>query len=463
MDGNAFDRLSRAIVPGASRRRLLGLLSSLPIAGFLSSGRNTAAKPGHQTHRHHAQTQSRHARAQRRRDQRNGAHSEACIPTGKRCPARKPRGKKGKKLGCTQCCQQTTATNASGQKVCACQPTGTACTTETAFACCTGICTTGACSAGHCPQCSGTTPICQGAICMACTSTSQCPANTLCDVASGACLPCDVCPSGCLFTSVQTAIDATSPQLTTIRICPGTYVGDLEIPRTVTLLGAGDGPGAGSTILQGTGTTQVVAISLDDQDVTLRNLRITGGGGSTNGAGITTDGRSLTMTDCTVTGNTDLNQAGGLFVSGGTAQLTRCTISDNHTTDVASRGGGISNGGQTTLTDCVVSGNSAGDIGGGIVNLGPSTHLTLVNTVVSGNHATTGAGIYVMSGSSVTLNNSLVGGAAPGAANIATTGGGIFLLSGTVTLNAGTAVCGNVPDQCVGFADPTHCLAMCPP
>ncbi len=61
------------------------------------------------------------------------------------------------------------------------------------------------------------------------------------------------------------------------------------------------------------------------------------------------------------------------------------------------------------------------------------------------------------------LNNSLVGGDAPGAANIATTGGGIFRESGTVTLNAGTAVCGNVPDQCVGFADPTHCLAMCPP
>jgi hypothetical protein len=36
---------------------------------------------------------------------KHGVATDACIPTGRKCPARRPRGKKGRKLRCRQCCQ----------------------------------------------------------------------------------------------------------------------------------------------------------------------------------------------------------------------------------------------------------------------------------------------------------------------------------------------------------------------
>ena len=89
---------------------------------------------------------------------------------------------------------------------------------------------------------------------MQCNTSAQCAAeaNTICE--DGSCQPCDVCPSGCAFTSVQAAIDFNAPQLQTIRVCAGTYAGDLTIERSLTLIGAGDAQDAASnTILQGSG------------------------------------------------------------------------------------------------------------------------------------------------------------------------------------------------------------------
>jgi hypothetical protein len=191
--------------------------------------------------------------------------------------------------------------------------------------------------------------------------------------------PCDVCPSGCTFFSVQAAIDANNPQLSTIRVCPGDYVGNLTIPRSLTLIGAGDGDHPPTnTILHGT-AGQGSVVTTYGGTAHIQGMRITGGAGATFGGGILSSS-TLTVTDCTVTDNSVTGNGGGIDNSGGTLTLNGCTVTDN---EAANRGGGIGNSGTTTLNDCTVSGNWGQNGAGGIFNY--SGTVTLNNSAVSDN------------------------------------------------------------------------------
>ena len=68
------------------------------------------------------------------------------------------------------------------------------------------------------------------------TLSCGCAGTTVC--LGGTCQPCDVCPSGCFFTSLQAAIDAAAPG-ETIQLCAGIYDGDIVINQSVSLIGAG--------------------------------------------------------------------------------------------------------------------------------------------------------------------------------------------------------------------------------
>lgn len=85
--------------------------------------------------------------AEAKKKNRGGVGAEACIPTGKKCPSKKPRGRTGKrkpkKLSCNQCCQRRVTKNANGKNICYCAETGTACT-ETRE-CCDGTCQNNVC------------------------------------------------------------------------------------------------------------------------------------------------------------------------------------------------------------------------------------------------------------------------------------------------------------------------------
>jgi hypothetical protein len=252
----------------------------------------------------------------------------------------------------------------------------------------------------------------------------QCPPGTFCD--GNACRPCDVCANGCTHRSVQPAIDA-APLGGTIRICPGEYTGDLVITQSVTLIGAGDGDSpADSTILKGGG--HVVLLIDQGDDVTLQDLRISGG----NGVG-----------------------GGGIYNNAGTLKLTRGTVTGNSARNF---GGGIYNeiGSMLILTDSSVTTNTAGDDGGGIYN--NHGFVTLITSTVSDNEADDGGGIYTNSASVVTLRDSDV------INNRATVGqgGGIFNHGGEVRLRDGSRVIQNSPASCVGtaaFDDPAGACA----
>jgi hypothetical protein len=128
MEGRAFDRLTRIISQTASRRR--GVRAALATLLSLGGGQALARPHGQRTLH------------------RERVHAEACIPTGKPCPSKKPRGhnKRGKArtLSCHRCCQGHVAV-VDGVTVCACQPDTMSCTKDTE--CCAGVCANGSCVA----------------------------------------------------------------------------------------------------------------------------------------------------------------------------------------------------------------------------------------------------------------------------------------------------------------------------
>lgn len=338
MQSLGFDRLVTTFATEGTRRGLIRIFALLPLVGTLAGLLDEESEAG------------------RRRHRRQGHHH----------PGKHKDHRKGKRRGPRRCAK-------FGQKV----------KKHRRRPCCKGLVRN---SARRCVQC---------------VTTAQCTAapNTICE--DGSCQPCDVCSSGCAFTSVQAAIDFNAPQLQTIRVCPGTYTGDLTIVRNLTLIGAGDAADATSnTILQGTGTDSVVSISNLAQSVTLQSLRITGGQG--DGGGINSEGALVTVADCTITGNSATGQGGGVDNGSGTMTMSGCTVSGNSSGDV---GGGIINGGQLTVTDCTISGNSANQ-GGALFNF--AGNATLTNSNLTGNTATgQGGGIFEFGGA-VTLNNSTV-------------------------------------------------------
>lgn len=344
------------LADGASRRGLLRLLGLLPLAGLAALLGDEEAQAGRRRRRK-ARRRRRNDRARKRKRQKN---------------------QKGKGNGNrNQTCQQ------------ACPPCQVCDTTS-------GQCAPDATQLGV--ACGDPNQVCQGV---------------------GSCETCDVCARGCTYSSVRDAIIAADNGAT-IHICAGTYRENNGIGKNLTLIGAGDGTGAGNTILEGDQTMTVVTIDTG-ATVTLHGLRITNGD-SINGGGVANAG-TLTATSCTITGN-GADQGGGIN-NAGALTLNQTSIEGNFATN--NEGGGIYNENESSLVmnDSQISGNTAGNAGGGLFN--NSARATLNNSTISGNTATGQNGN-------------------PGQ------GGGIFNLIGTIILSSGSSVTDNNPDNCAGEA-----------
>src|SRR6478736_7797922 len=96
LDADRFDALSKSLSALGTRRRLLGVLTGLPLLGSLALNGNDALAKSH------------------RQRSRDPVRAEACIPTGKPCPSKKPRGHnnhgKARTLSCNHCCQRHVTT-----------------------------------------------------------------------------------------------------------------------------------------------------------------------------------------------------------------------------------------------------------------------------------------------------------------------------------------------------------------
>jgi hypothetical protein len=214
---------------------------------------------------------------------------------------------------------------------------------------------------------------------------------------------CDVCASGCSFTSVQAAIDAADPG-DTIRLCLETYTEDIEIDKDLTILG--EEGAIAATGLQGTGVDSVIRVSAGT--VTLESLWITGGN-ARFGGGVANES-TLTLHRCGVFGNTTDLDGGGIFNgTGATLKMTDSYVLSN---TAITNGGGITNAGTLTLSGCLVRGNTANNRGGGIFNDGT---LKMTDCTVRGNEAAHEGGAIgnegklTMQACTVTENNAGIG------------------------------------------------------
>jgi hypothetical protein len=278
-------------------------------------------------------------------------------------------------------------------------------------------------------------------VCDPCVCEPECPVCQICNGSNGQCGPdpeqlgtgcsesnevchgdgsceaCDVCASGCEFQSVQDAIDAASNG-EVIHLCAGDFSETITIDKNVILIGAGNGAGAGNTTLNGNENGSVVTIGVGPT-VTLQTLRIDSGD-SINGGGVFNQG-TLNLNGCIVTG-CGADQGGGIYNTGSLI-LNQSSIEGNFATN--NEGGGIfnGNGGDLEMNDSQISGNVAGRAGGGLFN--DSARATLNNSTITNN----------------TANGE---GGNPGE------GGGIYNEIGTITLNSGSSVTGNNPDNCAG-------------
>jgi len=174
------------------------------------------------------------------------------------------------------------------------------------------------------------------------------------------------------FEKIQTGINNVCTG-GTVHVAAGTYQENLEIERSLTMIGAG----APTTIIDGNNDGRVLWIASDVGQIdTISNFTIQNGH-------ITWGNRNR---------DTGMPVGGGVYVLyGHEVTINNCTIKHN----IADYfGGGVYNAGKITLNRCTVSGNSAGQIGGGIANFvdekpqeGDDLYgsMSLVNCTIDGN------------------------------------------------------------------------------
>ena len=236
-----------------------------------------------------------------------------------------------------------------------------------------------------------------------------------------------VCPVGCDYSSIQTAIEYADPG-DTINVSEGTYKENIMTTKPLTIEGAG----IGRTFIDGSFSGPVFTIGpgLDTfgpgPSVTLSGLAIEQGKANFGG-GIFNRGGRITLINCIITHNTAYG--GAVYNSlNGTLELNGSTIAENN----ATTGGGIYN--EYGIVDMnagsFITNNTAIDYGGGIWSQIQTT-LNLNGSIISGNRAASGGGIYG-NGAAINMYSGSISN------NSANRGGGIFNENGPLNLQGGS-------------------------
>ncbi|MEM9291659.1 MAG: choice-of-anchor Q domain-containing protein [Acidobacteriota bacterium] len=235
----------------------------------------------------------------------------------------------------------------------------------------------------------------------------------------GLCVPTwlaasSVCSSGCQFNTIQAAVDA-APAGSQIVIEPGTYVENVTIDKSLTLIGNGMDPEA--TVVDGNDQGSVFDVQQfgGTPVVELRNLTIANGAAD-KGGGIRNHGSHVRVDRCVIRDNTAIRRGGGIFAKNATLWVSRSTVKNNSVDEssMPSTGGGIFvRSGETVIESSLLWRNQAAAGGGLSIRSGP---VSVSNTTFYENIASLGGGIenslageLWVSSSTITRNTSLTG------------------------------------------------------
>ncbi|MFN8593259.1 MAG: hypothetical protein U0031_17530 [Thermomicrobiales bacterium] len=405
METSEFDRVARIAAGPSGRRAALKALLGL---AFIGSSGEVGGAERRGGERHHRGRSSSAIWAERKKRKSKKHH---CKPrcAGRVCGPDNCGGTCGSCGGITACDSQGQCVGCFSATDCAALP------------CKEATCAAGVCryrDAANGTGCGGGRICCTGDCINTRTDPSNCGGCGAICAADQACFAsvcvagCDVCATGCEFTSIQAAVDAVAPGRT-VRICAGIYPGRVVISRDLTL--AGTGADADDTVL--THSAGPIVTVEAGTTVAIRNLGVSGAIAGDPG-GILNLG-TLTLEGVAITNNVGDDGAGSR-TQGETASLLAidCIVSGNQ----GRIGGGlaVTNGGQITLKRTRIENNKAAN-GGGVYNAG--TLILQDNARITSNEATGSNGFY-----------------AGGIAN-----------SGKIVIQGNVSVTGNIPDDCFNY------------
>jgi len=178
------------------------------------------------------------------------------------------------------------------------------------------------------------------------------------------------------YTTIQAAIDATSPGDTLI-VCPGTYYENIVLDNKNITLRSIDPTNLSmveATIIRGTISDSVVKFTGGDTSI-LKGFKITNGNAS-SGGGIFINYSSPVITANMITNNTG-HSGGGIFIYDSSPVITGNIITENNA--VGGGGGGISMNSYSspTIQDNIIMENRTTYYGGGIY-VSPSSDISPV-------------------------------------------------------------------------------------
>jgi CSLREA domain-containing protein len=224
------------------------------------------------------------------------------------------------------------------------------------------------------------------------------PGNGACATANGT---CSLRAAIAEANAAAGGADITVPAGTyVLSLSTGADAGDLDITKSVTIVGAARQPGAGATTIDGNGTDRILDVA--GGTVTLRGVELRNGHPATGdgGAARVAAGASLVLRDSAIHGNTA--ERGGGIASDGTLDVATSALYGNQSTQ---RGGGIYTTGSLTVVNTTLSGNSASG-GGGVSSQGTTT-ITYATITANQAGGDSGGGVQ-KSGGTTTITASIV-------------------------------------------------------
>ncbi len=225
-----------------------------------------------------------------------------------------------------------------------------------------------------------------------------------------------VCPEGCKYSFIQTAIKAASPG-DIILVSDGTYVENINFLGKAVTVQSVNGPER--TTINGNGRGSVIVFaSYEGVESVLDGFTVTNGSGTVKesdsyGGGIYCYNSSPTIKNCLITRNSATYFGGGIYAYYSSPTIEGCTIYKNRAVGANNLGFG---GGlyfaysSPNIVRSIISGNTAISSGGGIACGGNSFPL-IIDCYINNNIAKEGGGIFCSDyNSSPIINNCVING-----------------------------------------------------